>query len=72
MEITQLKVKQYNSTYKHIVIVNGKPVCITDSYNRAGIIIAYLYGYDVKINDGKIKKMLDKIIKEQRGDCNVK
>ncbi len=35
--------------------MNGKPVCITDSYNRAGIIIAYLYGYDVEINDGKIK-----------------
>ena len=62
MEITQIKVKQYNSTYKIIVLVNETPICITKSGKRASDIVSYLRGYDVEINDGKIKKQLDKII----------
>ena len=61
MEITQIKVKQYNSTYKIIVLVDGTPICITKSGKRASDIVSYLRGYDVEINDGKIKKQLDKI-----------
>ena len=62
MEITQIKVKQYNSTYKIIVFVDETPICITKSGKRASDIVSYLRGYDVEINDGKIKKQLDKII----------
>lgn len=61
MKITQTRVKQYNSTYKTVIAVDGVPVCITRSNKRASDIVSYLSGYDVEINDGKIKKQLDKI-----------
>lgn len=61
MEIKVEKVKQYNSTYKHVVMVNGKPVCITDSSKRASLIVAYLTGYAVDINDGSVEKVLVEI-----------
>lgn len=61
MNITQTRVKQYNSTYKTVISVDGVPVCITRSNKRASDIMSYLSGYEVKINDGKLKKQLDKI-----------
>ena len=61
MNITQTRVKQYNSTYKTVVSVDGVPVCITRSNKRASDIMSYLSGYEVEINDGKLKKQLDKI-----------
>ena len=60
MKITQTRVKQYNST-KTVIAVDGVPVCITRSNKRASDIVSYLSGYDVEINDGKLKKQLDKI-----------
>lgn len=61
MKIETFKVKQYNSTYKHILMVDGKPILITESANRLNTCIAYLYDKTVEINDGVIKKALDKI-----------
>ena len=61
MNITQTRVKQYNSTYKTVVSVDGVPVCITRSNQRDSDIMSYLSGYEVEINDGKLKKQLDKI-----------
>lgn len=61
MKITQTRVKQYNSTYKTVISVDEVPVCITRSNKRASVIISYLSGYEVEINDGKLKKQLDKI-----------
>lgn len=61
MNITQTRVKQYNSTYKTIVSVNGTPVCIAQSRKKASEIVSYLSGYEVNIYDGKLKKQLDKI-----------
>ena len=29
MNLTQTRVKQYNSTYKTVIAVDGVPVCIT-------------------------------------------
>lgn len=60
MEIKVVKVKQYNSTYKHIIMVDRIPVCITESDKRASECIQYLNGYNADINDGKIRKILDK------------
>ena len=60
MDITVVKVKQYNSTYKRILMVDGSPVCIVASDKRASECIQYLNGYNTNINDGKIKKVLDK------------
>jgi hypothetical protein len=42
MNITQTRVKQYNSTYKTIISVDGVPVCITRSNKRASDIMFYL------------------------------
>lgn len=60
MVITQTRVKQYNSTYKTVISIDGIPICITRSAKRAGQIASYLEGYDVEINDGALKKQLDK------------
>ncbi|WP_288681576.1 hypothetical protein [uncultured Eubacterium sp.] len=65
MEIKQTRVKQYNSTYKTVISVDGKPVCITQSNKRASEIVSYLSGYDVKISDGKLKKQLNKIMEKE-------
>jgi hypothetical protein len=61
MKITQTRVKQYNSTYKTVISVDGIPVCITRSNKRASDIVSYLSGYEAEIKDGKLKKQLDKI-----------
>lgn len=45
----------------------GVPVCITRSNKRASDIVSYLSRYDVEINDGKLKKQLDKIRVGKRG-----
>lgn len=60
MEIKVVKVKQYNSTYKHILMVDGVPICVTEGEKRASECIQYLNGYSADINDGKIRKVLDK------------
>lgn len=62
MQITTKRVKQYNSTTKTILLVDNEPICIVSGCGKTvSNIIAYLNGYDVKIADGKIKKILDKI-----------
>lgn len=63
MNIQTFKVKQYNSTYKHILMVDGNPILITQSANRLSQCIAYLSDKRVEIKDGTIKKILDSIIK---------
>lgn len=61
MNITTHRIKQYNSTYKTIVSVDGKPICIVAGVGKTlSNVIAYLNGYDVDIADGKIKKALDR------------
>lgn len=67
MLIEQTRVKQYNSTYKTVICVNGLPVCITASDKRASDIVSYLNGYDIEIRDGKIKKQLDKFLNKMNG-----
>ena len=66
MNIIQTRVKQYNSTYKTVILVDGIPVCLTKSNKRASDIISYLNGYDEKINDGAVKRKLDIIIERNR------
>jgi len=63
MKIQTFKVKQYNSTYKHILMIDGKPILITQSANRLSQCIAYLSDKRVEIKDGTIKKILDSISK---------
>ncbi len=65
MNIEIHKVKQFCSINKNIVCVDNKPICICGS-KTSSLVSSYLQGYDVKINDGKIKKVLDKIIKDSK------
>lgn len=60
MGINVVKVKQYNSTYKNILMIDGNPVCIVAGDRKASECIQYFSGYNVDVNDGKIKKILDK------------
>ena len=59
MNITTYRIKQYNSTSKTVICVNGKPICMAVGGKTVSNIIAYLNGYDVVIADGRIKKILD-------------
>lgn len=60
MKIITKRVKQYNSTPKTVIMVDGDPICIVAGCGRTvSNILAYLDGYDVEINDGKIQKILD-------------
>jgi len=68
LKIETFKVKQYNSTYKHILVVDGKPVLITKGGNRMAKCIEYLTNKDVDISDGKIKKVLDEIMEENKNE----
>lgn len=61
MIIDTYRVKQYSSTSKTVVCVDGKPICIVQGRGKTlSNIISYIQGYDVKIYDGKIKRILDK------------
>lgn len=59
MKIKVEKVKQYNSTYKNVLIVDGTPICIVAGDRKTSECIQYLSGYSANINDGKVKKILD-------------
>jgi len=61
MIITTHRVKQYNSTCKTVVCVDNKPICIVSGNGKTlSNIISYIQGYDVRISDGRIKKIIDK------------
>lgn len=60
IKYTVKTVKQYNSTYKHILFINGEPIAITESRERMSKLLSYVQGYDIVVNDFKIKKVLDK------------
>lgn len=68
MKITTYRVKQYNATYKTVVCVDDKPVCIVAGVEKTlSNVIAYLNGYDADIADGKIKIALDRCRTEREG-----
>lgn len=60
MDVKIMKLKQYNSTWKHLLVINGDPLCVFESQNRLNEALQYVNGYDADINDGYIKKILDK------------
>lgn len=61
MNISTVKVKQYGSKYKHILMVDGIPVCITRGNKSLNDCINYLMNGEGSLKDGKIKKILDKL-----------
>lgn len=66
MDIKTKTIKQYNSTYKHLLIVDGEPICLATGGARLSEFIKYLEGYEADINDGAIKKMLDKCLEKYK------
>ena len=42
MNISSVKVKEYNSTNKHILMVEGKPICIVRGNKSLNDCISYL------------------------------
>ena len=60
MNIKVLRAKQYNSTYKYILLINGEAVVIAKSETTVNKCIAYLSDNSVELSDGKVKKQLDK------------
>ena len=72
MDIKTVKVKQYNSTWKHILMIDNNPVCIFNSENRIAEALQYLNGYDSDINDGYVKKELDKYRLPENGKSTEK
>lgn len=66
MNIQTFRLKQYNSTSKTVVMVDGKPICIVQGCGKTvSNIIAFLNGYEVPIADGKIKRTLERIRNEK-------
>jgi hypothetical protein len=61
MNISTVKVKEYNSTNKHILIVEGNPVCIVRGNKSLNDCISYLMNREPSLKDGRIKKILDKV-----------
>ncbi|MEF7475241.1 hypothetical protein FEZ51_08440 [Pediococcus stilesii] len=56
MKITITRVKKYNAQWNNVVCVDGLPVAIAKSMNRAGQIAAYIQGMKAEVNDGTLKK----------------
>ena len=53
------KVKQYSSKYKHILLIDGIPVCITRGTKSLNDCISYLLTGEPKLKDGSIMRLLD-------------
>lgn len=81
MNITQTRVKQYNSTYKTIVSVNEIPVCIAQSRKKASEIISYLlererdfdkfYSEYIQMHEGDIFTLTNGALKYAMKKCGL-
>lgn len=60
---------KYLAGWEYVLTIDDKPVCIFKSQERASEAIKYLNGYEADINDGRVKKLLDKY---RKGVDNVK
>ena len=61
MNISTTKVKQYGSTYKHILMVDSVPVCVVRGSKSLNDCISYLMNDEPILKDGAIMKLLDKL-----------
>lgn len=66
MEIRTVKIKEYNSVRKHVLIVDGNPVCLVRGNRSLQDCISYLMNGAPVLKDGKIMKILDKVRGESR------
>lgn len=61
MDISTVKVKQYGSKYKYVLLVDSVPLCITRGVNSLNDCISYLMNGEPKLKDGRIMKIFDKV-----------
>lgn len=61
MDISTVKVKQYSSTYKYILMVDGSPICIVRGTKSLNDCISYLMNGKPVLEDNRIMKILDKV-----------
>lgn len=61
MNISTVKVKQYSSTYKHVLMVEEIPVCIVRGTKTLNDCINYLMNGEPSLKDGRIMKLLDEL-----------
>lgn len=65
MTISTVKIKEYNSTKKYVLMVDSIPVCIVRGNKSLNDCISYLMNGEPLLKDGRIMKLLDKIKKER-------
>ena len=61
MNISSVKLKEYNSTNKHILMVNRTPVCIVKGNKSLNDCISYLMNGEPPLKDGRIQKIFDRL-----------
>ena len=62
MKIDIIRIPQYSSKKVNLIIVDGQPLCTCRGNFATQTIMAKLQGYDVKMNDGRIEKMIEKLL----------
>jgi len=72
MKIEITRVKKYNANWNHVISVDGTPVAITKSANRANEVVAYLMGQDADLNDGTFVKQLDNFNRRLKRSGRIK
>lgn len=60
MKIEITRVKKYNAAWNNVISIDGTPVAITKSSNRANEVVAYLMDQQADLNDGTFIKQLEK------------
>lgn len=59
IEVTIYRVPQYMSKRVNVICVDGIPVCTARGSKTTSDIVAKLSGYDVKIKDGRINRLIE-------------
>ena len=62
-DINYIKLPQYCSKPKFILFVNNNAICIVRGKKSLQDIIRYCCNEDVKLKDGRIKKLIDKAVR---------
>lgn len=62
-EIKIYRVPLFSSKNINVISVNGIPICACRGKRTTSEIITKISGYDVSLNDGRIDKAIEQIIK---------
>lgn len=68
MKVTTYRVPQLMSKMITVVCVDGIPICTVRGKKACADIVAKLQGYDVKVIDGRIDRLIEQMQKEQEND----